>query len=148
MGLLLRPHHGLKGLVVRSQLLESGANLINGGALAKGHGGGAEVHQRDDLGLEGDAIRRISYAAGKPRQREYFNRDGVCLSRESFDAGGFISERVVFAVDGRETDHWRFERGEPVRQVRKGREYVKLGERFGFYQDGKFVDAPRGALSQ
>ena len=51
-------------------------------------------------------------------------------------------------TDGREQDHWHFDRGTPIRQVRKGIEYVKRGDRFGFFQDGKFIDTPRAALSR
>jgi hypothetical protein len=103
---------------------------------------------RRDLGLEGRAVRRTSYSNGKLSAREYFNQDGARLSRESFDAEGFIVEQITSAPDGRENDHWLFDRGAPVRQIRKGREYVKQGDRFGFFQDGKFIDTPRGAISQ
>ena len=41
-----------------------------------------------------------------------------------------------------------FDRGTPIRQIRKGTEYVKRGDRFGFFQDGKFIDTPRAALSR
>jgi hypothetical protein len=97
---------------------------------------------RHDLGLKGRAIRRMTYSDGKAVTREYFNRDGVRLSRESFDTDGFITEQVAYAASGQENDHWYFERGTPVRQVRKGKEYVKQGQRFGFVQGGEFIDAP------
>ena len=71
-----------------------------------------------------------------------------CVSRELFDAEGFITEWVRFGADGRGQDHWQFDRGTPIRQVRKGTEYVKRGDRFGFFQGGQFVDTPRGALSR
>jgi hypothetical protein len=80
--------------------------------------------------------------------REYYNRDDQCLSRELFDANGFITEWIRFGADGREQDHWHFERGTPIRQIRKGTEYVKRGDRFGYFQDGKFIDTPRASLSR
>jgi hypothetical protein len=106
------------------------------------------IARRHDVGLEGDAIRRTSYADGKMAVREYYNRDDQCLSRELFDANGFITEWIRFGADGREQDHWHFERGTPIRQIRKGTEYVKRGDRFGYFQDGKFIDTPRASLSR
>jgi hypothetical protein len=35
----------------------------------------------------------------------------------------------------------------PVRQARDGKTYVKQGDRFGELVNGRFIDAPRGALS-
>jgi hypothetical protein len=104
--------------------------------------------RRHDLGLEGHAIRRTSYSDGKIAVREYYNRDGICLSREQFDADGFVTEWIRYSADGREQDHWYYDRGMPVRQVNRGTEYVKRGDRFGYFQDGQFVETPRGSISR
>jgi hypothetical protein len=104
--------------------------------------------RRHDLGLEGDAIRRTTYADGQLAVREYFSRDDVLVSRERFDADGFITEWIRYASNGRERDRWHYDRGTPIRQVRRGTEYVKRGDRFGYFEDGKFIDTPRGAISR
>ncbi|MHC4400435.1 MAG: hypothetical protein ACYTG0_12230 [Planctomycetota bacterium] len=103
--------------------------------------------RRHDLGLEGHAIRRTTYAAGKPAVREYHNREGVLLSRERFDAEGFITEWVLFR-NGAEQNRWEYDRGTPIRQVRGDTEYVKRGDKFGYLKDGKFIETPRGSLSR
>jgi hypothetical protein len=104
--------------------------------------------RRHDLGLEGHPIRRTAYADGKLAVREYHNREGIRLSRELFDAEGFITEWTGYRQDGDEQDHWYYDRGTPVRQVHRDTEYVKRGERFGFFQDGKFIETPRGSISR
>ena len=104
--------------------------------------------RRHDLGLEGHAIRRTSCAGGKLAVREYYNRDDVLLSRELFDADGFITDWIRFASDGREQTHWYYDRGTPVREVRGGAEYVKRGDKFGYFQDGQFIETPRGSISR
>ena len=104
--------------------------------------------RRHDLGLEGDAIRRTGYTDGKLAVREYYDRDDVLLSREQFDAGGYITEWIRYASDGSERSRWYYERGTPVRQVERGTEYVKRGDRFGYVEDGRFIETPRGSISR
>jgi hypothetical protein len=36
----------------------------------------------------------------------------------------------------------------PVREVRAGTEYVKRGDRFGYFDDGRFIETPRGSISR
>ena len=50
--------------------------------------------------------------------------------------------------DGRQQNQWHYDRGTPVRQVNRGTEYVKRGERFGYFEEGKFIDTPRGSISR
>ena len=70
------------------------------------------------------------------------------VSRELFGANGFITETIRYRSDGQEEDHWWFDEGWPVKQVRRGREYVKRGDRFGRVDaNGRFIDTPRGAIS-
>jgi hypothetical protein len=107
------------------------------------------VVRRHDLNADGKAIRRIDYKEGKIAVREYHTNQGVRVSREVFAPDGYITETIRYNPgDGREIDHWWFEKGWPVKQVRGDREYVKQGDRFGrFDPKGKFIDTPRGALS-
>jgi hypothetical protein len=106
------------------------------GAMVKSH----------DLNHEGKPIRRVEYRDSRIAVREYYTAEGLRTSRELFDASGFITETVHYAKDGtNETDHWWFDRGMPVRQLRKGTTYVKQGDRFGQLDGGRFLDTPRGA---
>jgi hypothetical protein len=53
------------------------------------------------------------------------------VSRELFEPGGFIVESITYEADSPgERDHWWFERGMPVRQVKEGREYVRRENRW------------------
>jgi hypothetical protein len=104
--------------------------------------------RRHDLGLEGHAIRRTSYTDGRLSQREYHDREGVLLSREVFDDDGFITEWIRYTADGRARTRWHFDRGMPVREITRNTEYFKWGDKFGFFQDGRFVETPRGSISR
>ncbi len=106
------------------------------------------LDRRHDIGLEGDAIRRTSYRDGKLATREYYNREDVLLSSERFDTDGFITEWVRFAPDGSEQSRWEYDCGMPVREVRAGTEYVKRGDRFGYFKGGQFIETPRGSISR
>lgn len=107
------------------------------------------ILRREDLNADGNAIRRIEYKDGKMAVREYHTNQGVRVSREVFAPDGYITETIRYnSADGREIDHWWFEKGWPVKQVRGGREYVRRDDRFGrFDSSGKFIDTPRGAIS-
>ena len=109
---------------------------------------GDVVTRRHDLNAEGKAIRRLQYDGGKLAVREYFNNQGVRVSRELLKAAGEVTDTIRYADDGREINHWWFDGGWPIKQVRGGREYVKVGERFGRYDNGRFIDLPRGAISE
>jgi len=105
-----------------------------------------------DLNNEGKAIRQTQYTKGQIAVREYFHRDGHRVSQEVFDSDGFITETIRYQTDDegaeRETDHWWFERGMPVREHRGQRDYVKRGDRFGrLSENGEFMDTPRAAVS-
>lgn len=101
-----------------------------------------------DLNADGKAIRRLTYRDQKLAEREYFNGQGIRVSFEAFDDDGYITETIRYADSGGEVDHWWFEGGWPVKQFRNGREYVKRGDRFGRLENGRFIDLPRGAISE
>ena len=104
---------------------------------------------RRDIGRQGHAIRRTSYTDGKIAVREYYNRDDILLSRELFDLEGYITDWILYRTDGSEQNRWCYDRGTPVRQVHGGIEYVKRGDRFGYFnENGEFIDTPRGSLSR
>jgi len=108
---------------------------------------GGAIKRRHDLNEDDKAIRRTEFKDGKMVTREYHHRERGLVSRELFDADGFITDWIRFQdVDGEPTeyDHWYFERGMPVRHTNsKGREYVKRGDRWGYYREGEFIDTPR-----
>ncbi len=39
-------------------------------------------------------------------------------------------------------------RNTPIREITKNTEYVKRGDKFGFFQDGQFIEPPRGSISR
>ena len=87
--------------------------------------------QRHDLNAAGQAIRRLTYDAGRSVVREYYNREGQRVSREVFDAEGFITETIFYRMQGDEEiafDRWQFDRGTPVRRTRGDQVYVKQGD--------------------
>jgi len=89
--------------------------------------------RRHDLNAEGKAIRRLALENGKLAQREYHDRDGKLLSRELFDAAGFITEMIRFGHSGDqpvESSHWWFDCGMPVRLVDGREEFVKQGDQW------------------
>ena len=88
------------------------------------------------------------YRGGQLAAREYFTPEARLLSRERFDADGYITAWVMYRQDGTETRRWEYDRGTPIREIRAGAEYVKRGDRFGCFQAGSFVETPRGSLSR
>lgn len=92
--------------------------------------------RRHDLNAEGKAIRRVAFESGKLAQREYYDRDDTLLSRELFDAAGFITEWIRFEQTV-ERDHWWFDRGMPVKHVSKEGEFVKQGDQWVMTKQGE-----------
>ncbi|MFN9915793.1 MAG: hypothetical protein ACK53L_24590, partial [Pirellulaceae bacterium] len=94
------------------------------------------LQKSEDLNAEGKAIREQSYRLGQLAQRQYTNRDGVLMSRELFDSDGFLSETIIYDRRGlpsdlpQEIDHWWFERGMPVQQVKEGKTFRRQGDRW------------------
>lgn len=87
------------------------------------------VRRRHDLTREGKPGRVLEYHAGKLARRDYVDAEGGRISREIFDRDGFITESIVHDREtGGERDHWWFERGMPVRQVKEGREFGRVGD--------------------
>ncbi|MGB0578352.1 MAG: hypothetical protein ACPGVU_01500 [Limisphaerales bacterium] len=99
--------------------------------------------KRHDLNQGGKATRRIAYEDGRRKQRSYFQPDGDPVSVENFDAKGFVTEQTRFASDGTEIDHWWFDEGWPVKRRSKGTEWIKRGDRWGYFKNGKWIDTPR-----
>jgi hypothetical protein len=94
------------------------------------HRGGGIV-RRDDLNRAGLPTRQLAYENGKLARRDYVDSNGRRVSREVFEPGGFIVETIVYDTDTQgEKDHWWFERGAPVRQVRDGREFGRKEDRW------------------
>jgi hypothetical protein len=84
---------------------------------------------RHDLNAKGEAIRRLTFEQGRLSQREYFQSGGERVSLELLDAEGFVTESVRYR-GADEIDHWWFERGMPVRQMRGREESVKQGNQW------------------
>ena len=107
--------------------------------------GGGVLIRRHDLNEAGKATRRIDFRNGKMAVRELYRPNGEQVSREVFDEAGYITESIRFGTDGADIDHWWYENGWPVKHVRGGREFVRNGSRWGYYQDpgGRFIDLPR-----
>ncbi|MBX7207230.1 MAG: hypothetical protein K1X78_02870 [Verrucomicrobiaceae bacterium] len=116
--------------------------LANGREIIHLHDGviQREQHERgvlvkhEDLNAQGKAIRELTYLDGKLARRQYTNRDGVLMSRELFDADGFIAETILFdrrsapAATPKEIDHWWFQRGMPVKQIKEGKLFTRQGD--------------------
>lgn len=74
---------------------------------------------------------QLEYRDGKLATRDYVNPAGRRLSREVFARDGYIVETVTYDPDtDAAKDHWWFERGQPVRQVKAGVEFGRRGDRW------------------
>jgi hypothetical protein len=91
---------------------------------------------RHDLNAKGEAVRRLTFEQGRLSQREYFQSGGERVSLELLDAEGFVTESVRYR-GADEIDHWWFERGMPVRQMRGREESVKQGEQWIIKRPGR-----------
>jgi len=89
------------------------------------------LSRRFDLNRDGKPTRQLEYRDGKLATRDYVNPAGRRLSREVFARDGYIVETVTYDPDtDAEKDHWWFERGQPVRQVKAGVEFGRRGDRW------------------
>lgn len=108
----------------------------NDGVIHREHYEAGALVLRQDLNVEGRPIRELSFRVGALVQRQYTDREGALVSRELFDAEGFIAESIRYgAAKDRserppEADHWWFQRGMPVRQVKDGRVFLRQGDRW------------------
>ena len=56
------------------------------------------------------------------------------MSRELFEADGFIAETILYdrrcapGATPKEIDHWWFQRGMPVKQVKEGKTFTRRGD--------------------
>jgi len=86
---------------------------------------------RHDLDRAGRPARQLTYRDEKLTTRDYADRAGRRVSREVFEPEAYIVETIVYeAATGEEKDHWWFERGMPVRQIKNGREFGRTGDRW------------------
>lgn len=84
------------------------------------------IISRHDLNRAGQPTRQLVYQDGKLAAREYV-AEGRRMSREVFEPGGYIVETITFDPEtGAEKDHWWFERGIPIRQLKDGREFRRV----------------------
>lgn len=113
---------------------------------------GDTLVKRHDLNATGQATRRITFKSGRIDTREYYNHDDLLVSRETFDASGFIIEQARFLPDPKDGSHviprenWHYERGMPILHIwhETGREYFKKENRWGYLNStGEFIDTPR-----
>jgi len=78
-----------------------------------------------DLNDEGKPIRFLEYENGRLEKRVYKNPEGVLASEEIFGPDGFKTEYICYDVRagrrGRISDHWRYDRGRPVKRVKSGK---------------------------
>jgi len=86
-----------------------------------------KVLKRHDLNLEGKAVRRLFYEAGRLHRREYHDRNGNHVSTELFGSDGHITESVQH---GSRPRHWWYEQGVPVKYSRGSQTYVTDGTRW------------------
>lgn len=119
-------------------------NLENGREIIHLHDGviRREQHERgflakrEDLNAQGKTVRELTYRDGKLARRQYTNRDGALVSRELFDADGFLAETITYdrrsgpATTHKEIDHWWFQRGMPMKQVKEGKTFTRQGDRW------------------
>lgn len=100
--------------------------------------------RRHDLNRDGRPTRQLTYRDGRLAVREYVSAEGRRLSREVFEAGGFIVETVTYEPDtGAEKDHWWFEHGMPVRQRKDDREFGRAGDKWAPVSGGAGAPAAR-----
>jgi len=88
----------------------------------------------EDLNLDGYATRRLTYENGNLATREYWRpADDRRVSLEKFGADGFKTEEIRWDNrydPPRESDHWFYDHGWPIKRIIKGgREvYEKEGD--------------------
>lgn len=115
--------------------MESGREIahLHDGVIPREHYERGVLARREDLNRDGRTIREQLYRDGKLAERRYTNRDGLLVSRELFDADGLLTETIYFdrrnstGTEPKEMDHWRFQRGMPVKQLKEGREFTRQG---------------------
>lgn len=89
------------------------------------------LSRRHDLNRDGRPTRQLAYRDGKIATRDYVRPEGQLISREVFEPGGFIIETITYDLNaGGEKDHWWWERGMPVRQLKDGREFGRVGDKW------------------
>ncbi len=96
-----------------------------------------QISRRYDINLEGKPIRRLFYQNGRLARRELHHRSGMHVSTEFFAPDGYITESIQYrSVNGNSYgfNHWWYEKGAPVKNVRKSGErtdiYIKDGNRW------------------
>ncbi len=125
--------------------LENGREIIHlhEGVIHREHDERGILARREDLNRDGKTIRELLYRDGKLAQRQYSNRDGTLVSRELFDAEGFLTETIYYErrtaaeTTPKELDHWWFQRGMPVKQIKEGKTFTRQGDQWVSNGGGK-----------
>jgi len=106
---------------------------LHDGVIAREEWRQGDRASRVDLNAEGKPIRHLQYAGGRLARRTYKTPDGLLASEETFGEDGFKTEYVTYFTDpalaGKETDHWWYSRGSPVKRVRRGETEFDLSVR-------------------
>ena len=96
-----------------------------------------QIVKRYDLNCDGKPTRRLFYLNGKLARREYYTGEDRHVSTEFFDEDGYITESVQYSmINGKlfDSNHWWFERAEPVKNVGSTTEktiiYVRDGSKW------------------
>lgn len=118
--------------------LENGREIthLHDGVISREQHERGVLAKREDLNAQGKTIRELTYRDGRLARRQYTNRDGVLVSRELFDADGVLAETITYdrrsgpATTPKEIDHWWFQRGMPVKQVKEGKTFIRQGDRW------------------
>jgi len=80
---------------------------------------------RVDLNADGKPIRHREFRNGKLHKQVYRNPDGVLASEELFGDDGFKTEYISYYTrpgsEGRIYEHWRRQRGQLVKRVKRGK---------------------------
>jgi len=98
------------------------------------------IVRRHDLNHEGKATRRLWYESGRLARREHHESEGPMVTRELFDADGFVTEAIEYRK-GALVNHWWYVKGTPVKLVtprgrhhsaspKGGGTYMKQGHRW------------------
>lgn len=118
--------------------LEGGREIVHlhDGVIQREHDERGVLARREDLNRDGKIIREQLYRDGTLAERRYTSRDGLLVSRELFDTDGFLIETISFArrraadTAPKEVDHWWFQRGMPVKQVKEGKTFTRQGDQW------------------
>ena len=94
---------------------------------------GGQIEKRFDYNLQGKVTRKLFYQSKKLSKRELYQRDGKHISTEYFDTNGYITEAFHNPLGTGSTygyTHWWYEKGVPVKAIKKDEIYLKDGSQW------------------